>query len=192
MDPEEFTVLTIAPEQAALNAPEGLIETPRPEFQWDLADRATWYRLWVGKNTSDTSSPGVIDEWIDRTNSYTHGSDLPPGNYKWQIRTWGGPHGFGPWSESLEFVYGVPTLLSPTGDEGDTTPEFEWTRVDGISWYKVVVKKNGVPVDEKWVEGVTHTFLDPLAIGDYKWWVWVKPGGIWSKSKVEEFSITDL
>jgi len=183
----EFTV-PVSPAQATvLLGPNGSISQQRPQFQWEAALHATWYRLWVARD-----GVVVIDQWVQDT-SYTPAFDLAWGDYTMWVRTWG-VEGFGPWTGPGTFQIGTPVPVT-----GSST-QLRWNDAGSAdaTWYYIWLNRNGTNYDAFWVyRGDTtagagnerfYTFDPALTNGQYTWWVqaWnpANGAGAWSEGSI--------
>ena len=79
------------------------------------------------------------------------------------------------------------TPRSPSGTVTEARPSFTWDAVDGATWHRIWISRNGVAYWEGWVEEATWTPGWDMTDypGNYEWWVqtW-GPGGYgpWSGS----------
>lgn len=178
---KSFVVLTALPGQPVPQSPAGVTATNRPEFIWLAADRggATSYKLQLNK-----SGVSYLTKWTGGATNYTFASSLPMGVYDWWVRGWN-PDGYGAWSSSTSFTYGVTVALSPTGTvTGTRRPGFYWTEVPGATRYYVRLYMGSGTYSQLCVRAATTTvFAVNLRGTNYLWRVrpWNSLGyGPWS------------
>jgi len=169
-DVAAFTISVRTPAKIAITSPVGTNDDALAAYTWQADEAATWYRLWVNRNGSAWRNSwhytGVTNGMLS---TEVQGHTL--GSYKWWVRGWG-PDGYGPWSDPLEFTYGLSVLLTPTGVvENTQSPEFSWTKTGDVEWYLVWLSRDGRFYGQKWLQGTNWTFVADLPFGTYKWWV---------------------
>ena len=96
--PMAFSTPGPAPAKPVLIAPEGLIATAEPLFEWQAADRAGWYRVYV-----TSSSAKVIDQWTQDT-SLSSPVALSSGTHSWWVGAWNNESGATVWSDRMDFT----------------------------------------------------------------------------------------
>ncbi len=79
------------PSKVTHTSPTGAIQTSNPEFTWNIDPESTWYRLWVGYNSTDK----IFAAWYDAadicsgdTCSVTPDLNLLDDNYEWYVKSW--------------------------------------------------------------------------------------------------------
>lgn len=193
------------PAAATLVSPSGTINDTTPTYIWNAVAGATQYQLYVNDTTGH-----IIDTWITATDagctsgtgtcSFTPTIPLAAGSGQWWIQTWNSS-GYGPWSNSMSFTVGTgtapvaATLVSPSGTISDTTPDFIWNAVAGVTYYKLYIDDSTGNVLNTWVTasevgcssgtGICSYPSSTLAAGSGQWWVqtWNSFGyGPWSNS----------
>ncbi len=93
------------PSKITHTSPSGTIQNSDPTFTWAEDSASTWYKLWVGYNSTDN----IFAHWYDAADicfggncSVTPELDLPNGDYEWYIKSW---NEFGRvWSDGMEFT----------------------------------------------------------------------------------------
>ena len=133
---QDFDIGGSPPAKTTLVSPSGAIEEQTPTFVWNAVEDSTWYYLWV----DDSFGEAVVQKWYKASDVVVNSIcstpspvDLPEGTYKWWVKTYN-DYGHGPWSSALNFTVSgssVPaqaTLISPTGEISDTTPQFHGMR----------------------------------------------------------------
>jgi hypothetical protein len=210
----DFSLPTILlPGKAALISPSGSISDTTPSYTWNKVSASTWYYMWVSKVNTDGSLTTIHTKWYEgssvcgaSTCSITPaGVTLADGNYRWWIQSWN-EGGYGSWSSPLNFsLQGIPapgaaTLVSPSGGTTNTTPTYNWNKMNSSTWYYLWVSRvngNGslTTVHAKWYDtalvcSAATCSITPAGItlsgGNYRWWIqtWNEGGyGPWSSSK---------
>ena len=93
---------------------------------------------------TDSAQGGKVDIWFTPaelfcaagtgTCSFGPNVILAHGPATWWVQTWN-PFGYGPWSAGMGFTVSlpsiIPTLVSPNGNTGTTTPTYTWTADSG-------------------------------------------------------------
>lgn len=136
--PLVFTVDVLPPNRTRMTGPtasdgSSLITTLNPTFEWEAADRAVRYDLWV--NNLSTAEYQIVrrDDITDL--SFTSLSDLTQGNYRAWVRGINSAGEVAPWSQAYSFVIDEPTPLKPTivapvsnpaGSVDVANPTFVW------------------------------------------------------------------
>jgi len=99
---------------------------------------------------------------------------------------------------SLPLTSSVPTPLTPGGTITDTTPTYEWTKVDGATRYRFKLKEGTTLIYTDTLAasacGATTCTKTPstvLAASSYKWKVQAKVGGVWGAySAFKKFTVS--
>ncbi len=95
------------PSKVAHTSPSGATNEATPTFTWAADPVSTWYKLWVGYNSTDK----IFAQWYDAADicfgdncSVTPELDLPNGDYEWYIKSW---NDYGKvWSDGMSFSVG--------------------------------------------------------------------------------------
>lgn len=186
-------MFTINPPPAPTN-PTFTNERGDVTYQWDHNPIMTWYELQLTR-TSDNST--VFSTWYEvgtssivcnGTCTVNTGSPLSNGAYSWQVRGYNAS-GSGLWTASTPFT--VNELVPDAGAVGGfqvmdneiitthASPTFEWSDVDGASWYQLYVSGSGGVVHDAWyvrlpICNAGTCSINPnlsLTNGDYQWWI---------------------
>ncbi|MSP13623.1 MAG: hypothetical protein EXR62_11795 [Chloroflexi bacterium] len=138
-------IINAIPDVPALGQPANgaALCDPRPVFTWNVANRATSYRIQVDNN-SDFSSPEINQ--TTASTSFTPGSDLAPGAYSWRVSA-SDVCGDSAFSAARTFTIlprpaGPPSLTSPPNGavlQGTVPVTFTWTTVAGATSYRLQV-----------------------------------------------------
>lgn len=188
----DFSVVPGPPDTAVPGSPVGGITVENPVvFEWDTANNAQWYYLYV-----EMDGAYYFDIWTQDTRYDTYW-DFDSGSYTWYLQTWGNGE-FGDWSAAAEFqVQGLQppppaTLLGPI-DSPDVLlnpPTFQWEPAADAEWYQIRVVQDGSDLFSEWTQATSFTPQFPLPDGAYEWYIqgWNAAGlGDWSQPGV--FSI---
>jgi hypothetical protein len=164
-------------------SPIGVIGDTTPTYEWATVGWYTKYKLAV--YSPSTSSYVVLQEMpaskcSAATCAFTPTTPLPEGAYKFKVRGYSSA-GWGPWSKFFTFNISppaAPTLVSPSGTIGDSTPTYKWNRVASATKYKLYVYSVGAGalILEKEVNSsgscfgklCSYTSPTPLAQGGYR------------------------
>jgi len=181
-----FTIRSLVPDPPTLLSPANatrLYATDSQTFEWEAADGATWYHIWINRNGQQHGNT-----WLKET-SYTPDVALSGGSYEWWVRSCNA-HGISPWSTSSTFRYLVPDASSVSHPvNGDShvvsRPQFAATFAAEASWYMFLIYKDGGFYTEQWVPASSRTWTpnNDLPVGNYQAWVrtWNSSGfGRWS------------
>lgn len=181
-----FTIRSLVPDVPTLLSPASgtrLYAGDSQTFEWEAADGATWYHIWINRNRQQHGNT-----WTQDT-SYTPTVALSGGNYEWWVRSCNA-HGISPWSTSSTFRYLVPDASSVSqpvaGDQYVVRrPPFVATAAAEASWYMFLIYKDGAFYTEEWAPHSTRTWTPDtdLPTGNYQVWVrtWNASGfGGWS------------
>jgi matrixin len=198
------------PGQAALVAPNGVIQTATPTYTWNAVPGSTWYHLWVNDSVG---SPVV--QWVTALDagcpadtgvcSVKPTTVLANGNAQWWVRTWNADNGSGPWSDTMSFTVTRPdrtTLVSPSGAVATALPTYTWDPVPSSTWYYLWVNDvTGTPIRQWYrssevgcADGVSLCSVKSavrLSAGAAAWWIqsWSTAGnGPWSAAM--NFTVT--
>jgi CSLREA domain-containing protein len=141
---------------AKLTSPTGTIGVNyNPIYTWEKVTTATRYRLSISGPKGK-----LLDQWYeaasicdDDTCSVNPGPSLTlsAGNHSWWVQTYNSA-GYGPWSTEAKFITAAPAAPEITYPEppiapatvtpigANYTPTFTWNKVDGATYYRVVIK----------------------------------------------------
>jgi Tol biopolymer transport system component len=177
------------PDAPTLISPNNPISDTTPKYRWNASAGATLYKLMV---YSVAASGNVIDENLLFSDicsggvcAYTPSTALIAGDYRFKVKPYNNA-GWGPVSAWMSFEVvtdppGVPTLISPSGVIGDSTPTYKWNQVDTATVYKVslysettssyVFSKNVSASSVCWGGVCNYTPTSPLAQGSYRFQV---------------------
>ena len=165
------------------------VASRRPAFSWPATPGATWYQISLNRNGQSYMGP-----WVEGATTWTPANDLPPGNYRWWVRSWSSAAGHGPWSAANDFVIeaalpATPTPSFPTGGQAvSNRPTFTWMMATpAATWFQVELTRNGQLLPLQWVEEQeSWTPTNNLPLGNYQWRVrgWNPDGfGAWSTAE---------
>ncbi|MCA9038114.1 MAG: PPC domain-containing protein, partial [Planctomycetaceae bacterium] len=164
------------PQGLRINTAASISNTPEqyyasssmPTFTWDELPGALNYEIWVNNQTSGT--PEVIHTTTG-TNSFTPGSNLEVGVYRYWVRGISSDGFYGGWS-SFAQIYVGPAAVSPIYPTFEVAPTFEWTSVAGVSSYDFWLQRNSsVIANPTELSGTTWSPVSDLGPGTYHWWV---------------------
>ena len=157
----------------AVNSPLNATFDRTPTFEWGTVSGAVGYDLVL----RDANTGAVVSNPNNIAGtSYTQLTDLPLGQYRWQVFAVS-ITGLRSQSATIVdfFVGGRPTLLTPLGRTSDTTPIFMWAPVDGAAAYDLFVTRTDVLTGGIINRtGLTTTSFTPstsLPAGTYRAWV---------------------
>jgi Tol biopolymer transport system component len=170
---------SVAPKPLSPSGPTG---DKTPTYKWSTVGWYTKYKLAV--YSLKTSSYVVLQDvpaskCSATTCSFTPSTPLGEGTYKFRVRGYSSA-GWGPWSVFLTFKVSrpeAPTLISPSGTIGDSTPTYKWNRVATATKYKLYVYSVGAGaliLEKEVVSGACsggvckYTSPTPLSMGDYR------------------------
>ncbi len=171
-------------------SPGSLTADNTPTFKWTRVENATQYRLKLYKGEGNAL---VYMKTIQARNctstfcSITPGYLLDSGKYRWQVQAYI-DGGWKQYSYRKNFNIVVPVPIAPVGTITDTTPVFEWTKVEGALRYRLQIYKVGTPcvlytkVVEATACGETNCLYElpeVLALGTYRWKVQSFIGEVW-------------
>jgi len=184
-----FTVTSAPPEAVTQIAPTGAIASGDATFAWSAARYATHYQLFVQRNGRKYSLQSLVG---NTSTTYQHTATLAYGDYSWWVQSWN-PDG-SQWVGGMDFTYGIPQQTGPQGTVTDRTPQFTWDAVAGATYYNVLLYRNNVAYDSKWVQATSYTPAADLAHGAYQWWVraWGPTVGIGGWSDGLSFTIEKM
>jgi len=135
--------------------------------------------------------PGIL--WSGRRTAPTSTHHLYRWRYTWWTRTWG-TDGYGPWSEGVDFSYGLCEPITPAGPVSeDETVEFAWTQA-AVPWNYVEISREGRQYAGQWVGNATSWLSDVTReYGSYTWRLrsWA-PGGFGPWSDPQAFTVGDV
>jgi len=176
-----FTIAVQIPSKIVQIAPAGPLMTNQPTFIWTADEAATRYQFRLTRNGRLATRL-----WVEGDTTLQLSRQLTTGFYRWWVRGWS-PDGFGPWSVGMEFSYGIPVPLSPTGIVSETRqPEFLWSDpVNAGSGYCLRLFRNGAQYRTVWLDSGGNWVPErELPAGNYRWWIrtWNAQGyGQWSR-----------
>ncbi|HLO14345.1 MAG TPA: ABC transporter substrate-binding protein, partial [Anaerolineales bacterium] len=167
-----------------LLAPEGALSSWDNIFHWTGIASADYYQLEV----YDASDVLIYSQWfttgictsLDCAVSPMETRNLPNGDYKWKVRTYGSP-GYGPWTAFTSFSLDLQAvmLIAPNGTLSTWNNTFNWTGVSSADFYFLeVYDASDTMIHGQWFttsicSGLDCTVLPAetrnLANGDYKW-----------------------
>jgi uncharacterized delta-60 repeat protein len=174
------------PAAPVLISPSGVIADTTPTYKWNASDGAKRYKLVVYSHT--TSSTVIIANLLSSAVcsgglcSYTPATALSAGKYHFTVRAYN-KAGWGP--SSAWKVFDVltnppvaPTLITPSGVIGDSTPTYKWNKVATATKYRLSVYSVttssyvltlNVTASSACFGGVCkYTSSTPLAQGEYR------------------------
>jgi hypothetical protein len=148
-----------APTPAALS-PTGAIVNTTVWYRWTAMAGAVSYRLSIRNNGGAPNYSWYTPATADciaaeaECSAFTQLS-LVNGTAEWQVQAWT-TTGYGPWSAAVPLTVNIPvppapTLISPSGAAGGTSPLFKWNSAVGATLYYVnAFGPTGLRV-EKWL-----------------------------------------
>ncbi len=142
-----------------------------PTFGWSNVPGAATYELQV-KNLN--TGILVVNQTGIAGTSYTPGSNLTDGPYRWWVRAKTSGNLYSSWSAANDiYVGGRTSLLSPTGSVNDTTPTFTWGLVNGAARYELWVTTTAgtLVINKTDLTTAEYTPAAALAAGNYRAWV---------------------
>ena len=163
---------------ASPTAPTGTISDTTPTFTWEPVDGATNYELWVYH--ANTNTHKIVYETGLTETSYTPTSALPAGSYTFWVRAHAPDHVSIAWGArqfNIGAVLTAPALLTPNGNETDTTPTFTWNAVTDAATYELWVYSITTNThqiiyhNDLTSNSYTPTAGEALPAGDYRFWV---------------------
>jgi hypothetical protein len=140
-------------------SPTGTIVSTNVHYRWTAVAGALSYRLSIRNNGG-----APISWWYTPAaagcSATTECSAVPQvtllnGTLQWQVQVWT-TNGYGPWSPIVSLTVNIstpsaPTLVSPSGAAGSTSPSFRWNAAANTSLYYVkAYDASGLRV-EKWL-----------------------------------------
>jgi peptidase C39-like protein len=194
-----------------LISPSGTITVSTPTYTWNKVNSATHYYLSVARINSDNTLTEVEvgQGWYESsafctstTCSATPPANLSSGNYTWWIKAW--KLGSYAWSSGKNFSVGtiVPpgtvTQLWPIGAITNSTPTYQWNKVNSATWYYMeVYDAIGTLVIAKWYAasscGSSVCSVNPgvsLRNDNYTWWIVAYNSGGYGPWSSKNFSLT--
>ncbi|MFN9721335.1 MAG: hypothetical protein ACK58L_21765 [Planctomycetota bacterium] len=173
-----FVIDIPAPAEPVITRPQGDIADSFPTFEWNPAQNAAYYSLWVSNRVTGQR---VIFRTNHATTSYTHFDPLPDGDYRAWVRSFNTVGEFSAWSKSVDFsidtpIPKAPSLTAPSATTSSTNPRFVFTNVEGAARYDLWVNNLSTgKVQYLRVQDIprTATFYDPptLPQGNYIAWI---------------------
>lgn len=173
-----FTIDIPAPTQPVMTRPQGDIADAFPVFEWNPAQNASSYSLWV--SNLDTNER-VIFRTNHLSTTYTHFSALPDARYRAWVRSFNTVGEFSAWSSPVDFTIDAPIpvaprLTAPAAMTSSSNPRFVFTNVEGAAQYDLWV--NNLSTGKAQYLRVTDiprtaSFYDPPAMpqGNYTAWI---------------------
>lgn len=145
--------------------------TNQPQFTWQTVPFAATYTIFVQNRATGAT---VLNQAGRTGTSWTPGTTLARGDYRWWVRGVSASGVLGSWSVPMDFnVGGKPIVLTPTGTTGNQ-PQFSWSNVQDAATYQLWVSRLDVPSVVINQAGLTATNFTPgaaLAAGTYRVWV---------------------
>jgi hypothetical protein len=158
-----------------LIGPDGSTADETPTFNWEAAEHASVYDLWVDHIGHKSQ---VIRKQNLTNTQFTDTLALSAGSYRFWVRAANGAGTFGAWSTGMTFSIGAapgqPVLIGPTGTTSDTTPAFSWNTTENAVTYDLWVDQRGGQVQIIRERTLTTTEFTPsvgLPEGSYQFWV---------------------
>lgn len=173
-----FTIDIPAPTQPVMTRPQGDIADAFPVFEWNPAQNASSYSLWV--SNLDTNER-VIYRTSHLSTTYSHFSALPDARYRAWVRSFNTVGEFSAWSSPVDFTIDTPipvapTLTAPAAVTSSSNPRFIFTNVEGAARYDLWL--NNLSTGKGQYLRVTDiprtaSFYDPPALpqGNYTAWI---------------------
>lgn len=202
-----FSILAQLP-APQLTAPNPLVFTRTPTFEWKEVPGAARYDLWVNNETTGQSQ--IIRRTSLATTSFTAVAPLPNGHtYVWTVRAIDSDGVAGVWAPAVRFEVGGiiarPELVAPIGSAGangaphSTTPTFQWSTVEGAVRYDIWVNDlttgQSQVIRNTNVTATTYTPSAPLTAGHrYIWTVraFTATGDISNWAEHRTFTVTSV
>lgn len=189
-----FSIDIPAPAEPVMTRPQGDIAESFPTFEWNVAQNAATYSLWV--SNLDTNER-VIFRTGQVSTTYTHFSALRDGRYRAWVRSFNTVGEFSSWSKPVDFTIDTPipkapVLTAPAATTSSTNPRFVFTQVEGAARYDLWVNNLSTGKAQYLrVQDIprTATFYDPPALpqGNYVAWIRAVNGneeaGPWSTQR---------
>ena len=157
-----------------VTGPIGTAPSSTPTIAWTALSNVTRYDLWVDNLTTGASP--VIRQMSLATNSFDVTTPLSSGQYRVWVRAFNTNGAASPWSKSLDFVVGIPTVTAPIGGGQTTTPTFSWMAVPNAVRYDLWVDNRTTgqsqAIRQTSLTATTYTPTSPLTAGQsYRVWV---------------------
>ncbi|MBL8813542.1 MAG: hypothetical protein JNM43_25475 [Planctomycetaceae bacterium] len=166
----------------------------QPQFVWQTVPFATTYTIFVQNRATGAT---VLNQTGRTGTTWTPGTTLAKGDYRWWVRGVSATGVLGSWSAPKDFnVGGKPIVLSPTGTT-NSQPQFSWSAVQGAASYQIWVSRLDVPsvvINQSGLTNTTYNSGVTLAAGSYRVWVRaVSTGGVISDwSTYVDFTVAAL
>ena len=181
-------------------SPVGPVATgqKRPAFNWNVSDRAIWYKLVVKRDGRI-----ALNQWIEApATTFTPSYDLQGGDYTWQVAGWN-LHGLGQWASG---AFSIPVqrpdvLIQIAPAPGSVLPvgtvTYSFLQDPMASWSQIWIGRNDTTWHSQWVNtsapapsGVIEIDIPDHLWGRYRWCVrgW-GPDGMGDWSGVDDFVI---
>ena len=138
-----------------------------PVFEWSGVGGVASYDVWLQRNSSVIATPMGITG-----TTWSPGSAMTPGDYRWWVRPTltGGVKG--PWSQMQHFnVGGIPTINAPAAITATTN--IAWTPVMGATSYDLFIRRDfdGQAFIQQVNQSGTNRNVATSLRGDYRVWV---------------------
>lgn len=146
----------------------------RPQFSWSAVPGATEYQIYI----SGAGGFRIVESGISGT-TFTPGTDLPAGSYRWWVRAVTSAQRSGPWSAQNDLYTGGLTRAQIVTRHGDNTPTLTWPEIPGATAYEVYVtnldQHNSFIYRQPALTSTTFTTI-PLPDSDPRWdyRVWIR------------------
>lgn len=162
--------------------PMGVVDDDRPTFIWSaLGSDADRYELRVGLVGSgdyliEATIPESASVRHDDAESYTHNSDLPDGQYVWQVRVILDSGNVSEWTSAEAFTIPVqpPNITGGVGGPGTSQPTITWTEVADVRFYDLYIggiESTSEVYRRANLTETSHTLATELADGSYNVWI---------------------
>jgi hypothetical protein len=180
-----FTVVNPVPSP---QLPGKRVYTPAPTFRWNRVNAASEYQLQVMQGDAvvlETTLPSGACKRSACTFRPPEGLDT--NRYSWHVRAYGA----GQWwdfsaPKSLTVINPVPQANSPVEVTTDTLPSYDWSQVEGATYYRLQVYNSSarvinmvLPAGDLLASSLSYTASNGLPEGEYRWRVRAYAGGMW-------------
>jgi hypothetical protein len=181
-----------------------VVSNSLPECSWQNNGGATWYCLYLYRNSTVYSS-----QWLEGLTTWTPTNNLPVGNYTWWIAPWN-PDGYGAWSSG---TFSVPVrmpsgmaLMGPSGTMCEYSPmTYTWSADPNTAWYQLIILKGSTTLVNRWYPANASQNWDPALFeidlpeqhgaGNFSWWVrgWSSDGyGPWCSTNFMIYGANEI
>ncbi len=156
-------------------APSGFTTDRTPTFTWSASSGAARYDLWVDNLTTGQSQ--VIRQQNLTANSFTPGTNMGLGNYRFFVRSFNEANQSAGWSAGKDFsiVAVAPPVFAAPSDTTDTTPTFAWTAgaeaVRFDLWVDNLTTGQTQVIRQQSLTSLSFTPASGLHSGSYRAWV---------------------